>query len=333
MRTPEFWRAGRGGLAGTALSPLGALYGAAGALRQRMAQPRRIGIPVICVGNIVAGGAGKTPTALALALALQAKGLKPQFLTRGYGGRLAGPVQVDLATHDAAAVGDEALLLARKASTWVARNRVAGGRAAEAARADIVIMDDGHQNPHLAKDLSIIVVDGGFGFGSGRLFPAGPLREPVARGLARANAIVIIGPDTTGMHDALRNCPLPVLHAELLPGMEAYEIGERAVVAFAGIGRPEKFFETLEGIGCQLVGRHSYPDHHRFSPDEIMSLVEEAAGHGAELVTTEKDWVRLDMDSRAMIRTLPVQLEWRDPGEIDALFAPLLKSTGTSDGH
>lgn len=322
MRAPDFWHAGRGGLMAGGLAPLGALYGFATACRRAMASPAHATVPVICVGNIVAGGAGKTPTTLAIGRVLADHGETPHFLTRGYGGRIAGPVQVDLAKHDAEAVGDEALLLARRGPTWVSRNRAAGARAAAAAGASIIVMDDGHQNPGLAKDLSIVVVDGGFGFGNGRLVPAGPLREPVSTGLARADAIVVIGPDTMGMERQLKAGGIPVLGAELLPGMAAYEIGERAVVAFAGIGRPAKFFETLEGIGCQLVGRHSFPDHCRYNPDDIMSLVEEAAEHRAELVTTEKDWVRLDADARPMVRALPVELAWREPDAIAALLTP-----------
>ena len=323
MRAPDFWHAGRGGLLAGVLAPLSALYGVAAGSHRLFARPARMPVPVVCVGNIVAGGAGKTPTALAVARLLSARGLAPHFLTRGYGGRLSGPVRVDPDNHDAAAVGDEALLLARAAPTWLARDRAAGARAAAAAGADVIIMDDGHQNPHVAKDLSIIVVDGGFGFGNGRLLPAGPLREPVTTGLARADAVVVIGPDTSNVRQQLAGFGRPVLAAELLPGMAAYEIGERAVVAFAGIGRPGKFFETLEGIGCQLVGRHSFPDHYRYTPDDIMGLVEEAAGHRAELVTTEKDWVRRDADARAMARALPVQLEWQDPAAAEALLAPV----------
>jgi len=220
------------------------------------------------------------------------------------------------------------LLLASVAPTWVARNRPAGARAAYAAGAELIIMDDGFQNPRLKKDLSFIVIDGGFGFGNGRLIPAGPLREPIERGLRRAHAIVLIGEDTVGVLDALPPDHPPVLRAQLLPGMEAYEIRERPVVAFAGIGRPQKFFDSLLEIGCEICVSAAFPDHHPYTPDEIMPLIEQAARLEATVVTTAKDFVRLPEEARPMVKVLHIFLEWQDAGAVRALCTPLLARAG-----
>jgi tetraacyldisaccharide 4'-kinase len=326
MRAPEFW--GPGGAhhpAAHALAPFSAIYCAAGALRGALAQPVRAAVPVLCVGNLVAGGAGKTPTALALARLVRELGGDAHFLTRGYGGSERGPLRVDPKRHDARAVGDEALLLAAEAPTWLSPDRVGGAAAAAAGGAGLVIMDDGLQNPSLAKDLSIVVVDGGFGFGNGRVLPAGPLREPVSRGLARADAIVLIGPYRTGMADTLKSAAPPVFAAELVPGPEALRFRDRPLVAFAGIGRPAKFFETLEAIGAALVERHSFPDHHRYTPDEIMRLCEAASRHGGKPVTTAKDYMRLPSEARLMVEVLSVALEWHEPMAMRALITPLVE--------
>ncbi|MHA1112924.1 MAG: tetraacyldisaccharide 4'-kinase [Alphaproteobacteria bacterium] len=329
MRAPDFWHAPDRPLA-RALAPLGWAYAAAGGLRRRWAHPFRADIPVICVGNLTTGGAGKTPTALALAAYLGAAGRRPHFLTRGYGGRLAGPVRVDPARHDARQVGDEALLLAAAAPCWVARDRPAGARAAIAAGAEILIMDDGFQNPSLAKDLAVIVVDGGYGFGNGRCLPAGPLREPVAAGLARADAVVLIGADTAGTGAELASGP-PIYRARLAPGPEAETLAGRRVLAFAGIGRPEKFFATLSEIGCEIVGARAFPDHHAYDASEIMALCEAAEAAKALPVTTEKDFVRLPQAARPMLRTLSVSLDWADADAPARLLAPILEPAADTD--
>jgi tetraacyldisaccharide 4'-kinase len=317
MRAPEFW-AGEN-LPARLLGPLGQVYGLAGRLRRRLARPVRVGIPVICVGNLVAGGAGKTPVVLALAERLRARGRRPHLLARGYGGRAAGPLRVDPARHDAAAVGDEALLLAEVAPTWCARDRVAGARAAAAAGADLLIMDDGFQSPWLQQDLAILVVDGAFGFGNRRLLPAGPLREPIAAGLARAAAILQLGPDEAGLDRVLPR-DIARLRAELRPGPEALQLRARRTVAFAGIGRPEKFFRSLAEAGAMLVARHAFADHHRYRRREIEALLAEAAAKDALCVTTAKDQVRLPTDLRALITTLHVTVNWRDPSGLDRLL-------------
>ncbi len=325
MTPPAFWSRPPG-LAAALLAPLGALYGAAGRVRQAWARPWGAPVPVVCVGNLVLGGAGKTPVALAIARTLTAAGLAPHFLTRGYGGRLAGPVRVDPALHDAEAVGDEPLLLAAEAPAWVARDRAAGARAAVAGGAGAIVMDDGFQNPYLRKDLSLVVVDGAAGLGNGAVFPAGPLRETVRCGMARADAVVVMGEDRAGIGRRLAAAvpgrpPLPVLRARLVPEPEAARLRGAAVLAFAGIGRPEKFFATLEALGATLVGRYGFPDHHRYSPDELMRLAERAAALNARLVTTAKDHVRLPAAARAMAEAVAVRVAWDDEAALRRVLA------------
>ena len=324
MRAPAFWTAERGGAAACALTPLSWLYRLGAEGRAAFARPAEAGVPVICVGNFTSGGAGKTPTVIALAQLLAGEGIQPHILTRGYGGSEGGPLRVDAARHDARAVGDEALLLARAATTWVSRDRAAGARAAASAGATVLLMDDGMQTPTLTKDLCLAVIDGGAGFGNGRVLPAGPLREPLARGLGRAHALILVGRDRRDALAALGKHDLPVIEADLVPGEEAQALRERPVVAFAGIGRAEKFFETLEEAGCTVIARHAFADHHRYKPGEIAAIVERAKERDAQPVTTEKDYVRLPPDARATVRTLPVTLAWRDAAAPRRLLAPLL---------
>jgi len=324
MRAPEFWR--RRGWQAWALEPVAQAYAAAGVLRRALAHPVRASVPVLCVGNLVAGGAGKTPVTLELARLLTAAGHRPQILTRGYGGALSGPVRVDPATHDFRAVGDEALLLAAAAPTWVAHDRPAGARAAAAAGADIILMDDGLQNPSLIQDLALMVVDAGYGFGNGRVIPAGPLREPRARGLARARAAVLIGQDTADLGaDLARH--LPVARAALVPCGDIAPWQGRRVVAFAGIGRPGKFFDSLIALGVELIAGIGFPDHHPYKPEEMAALIGQAERAGATAVTTTKDWVRLPTDLRGRVETLAVRLAWSGPDDsalIQRLIQPLL---------
>ncbi len=325
MKTPAFWYRPPGPAA-TALAPLGALYGLAGRRRMAATIPYRAGVPVVCIGNLVAGGAGKTPVGLAVAAALRARDLAVQALTRGHGGREQGPLRVDPQTHGVVDVGDEALLLAAAVPCWVARDRAAGARAAVADGAQILVMDDGFQNPGLFKDRSLIVADGAVGFGNGRLIPAGPLRERIADGLRRADALVIVGEDLAGVAAQARACTpdLPVLQARLEPSATAADLAGRRILAFAGIGRPEKFFATLQTLGAELVARISFADHHPYRPAEVAALLDRAAALGALPVTTAKDAVRLTPDQRARIRVLPVAVAWRDPAALDRLLDPML---------
>ena len=302
---PEFWA--RPGLASDLLQPLAWGYAAAGAAQRAFITPWQASVAVLCVGNIVAGGAGKTPVALSLAQRLIARGRRPHFLSRGYGGRLVGPVAVDAKGHDAAAVGDEALLLAQVAPTWLARDRPAGARAAIAAGAGLIIMDDGFQNPSLAKTLSLLVIDGAYGVGNGRLLPAGPLRETLASALVRADAIVLLGEDETKLLPALAG--KPVLRARLVP---VGKVSPGPYLAFAGIGRPEKFFRTLEDAGARLVARAGFADHHVYRDAELRDLDERAKAAGAQLITTAKDAVRLSPAWRARVAVLEVEIAWQD---------------------
>jgi len=319
MRPPEFWQ--RDGLWPRLLEPAGWAIACAGRVRRRLAHPVTLPIPVLCVGNLVAGGTGKTPIALALAARLGARGRRVHCLTRGYGGSASGPLMVDRAAHDARVVGDEALLLAAAAPTVVARDRVAGARLALAHGADLIVMDDGFQNPGLAKDLSLLAVDGAVGFGNGRLLPAGPLREPLAGGLARAHAVVLVGPDRTGVAQRIAGA-LPVLGARLAPDAGWDALRGRRVVAFAGIGRPDKFFDALAEHGIKVVERAGFADHHRFGAAELARLAARAAAADATLVTTAKDAVRLPPGSAVTV--LRVELVWDDEAALDRLLAPLL---------
>ena len=331
MRAPDFWRR-EGGFPGGILAPLGWGYGLAGRIRFALARPARSPVPVICVGNLVAGGAGKTPVALNLARRLIGQGRNVRFLTRGYGGRLAGPVRVDAETHTAGDVGDEALLLARVAPAWVARDRAHGVAAAandaEGGPPDVIIMDDGFQNPWVAKDRSLLVIDGGYGFGNGHVFPAGPLRESVGSALGRADAVVLIGDDDAGIQNnlAVRGNTLPVLRARARPGPEAGGLKGKPVVAFAGIANPEKFFQTLREAGCEVKAAHGFADHHPFTRDDLGRLRAEAKNLSARLVTTEKDAVRLSAEDLEGISVLTISLEWADETLLDAALHSLFRN-------
>jgi tetraacyldisaccharide 4'-kinase len=324
MRAPEFWHAPPG-LAANLLAPVGAAWDIAARLRRVVARPYRAPVPVLCVGNLVAGGSGKTPIALSLAGMLREAGIAVHIVTRGYGGDLAGPVRVDSDRHDASAVGDEALLIAAQAPCWVARDRAAGIAAAAEAGAAIILLDDGFQNPSVAKDLSLVVVDSEYGFGNGRVMPAGPLREPIAPGLARADAIVLIG-DAPAPQE-LGAVPCPIFRAALEPVNGARFAGAR-LAAFAGIGRPEKFFATLRRAGADLVTTQSFADHHVYRGNEISRLGETAKGAGARLVTTAKDWIRLPSKLREGIEVLEVEIRWRDTAMLQRLLSDFVLPTG-----
>lgn len=321
MRAPDFWSGGSGGIAPLLLSPIAKIYAAATA-RRMTRHGWQAPVPVICCGNATAGGAGKTTVALDIGQRLSNRGVATHFLTRGYGGRLKGPVQVDPVQHDSKAVGDEALLLAATRPTWVAADREAGARAAVAAGAQAIIMDDGLQNPGLEKDLSLLVIDGPYGFGNGHIIPAGPLREPVATAAARCRAAVLIGEDESG---AVAQLPpgMPVLRARLAPGPEAELLKGQPVFAFCGIANPRKFFNSLQEAGAVMAGRVPYADHYPYDAGDMQDLLEQAEALRAIPVTTRKDWVRIPPAFRSRVTVLTVRLEWEDALGIEAMLEPL----------
>ena len=317
MRAPRFWRAPSPGPLAWALSPLGAVYGAATA--RRMARGGvHVGVPVLCVGNFVVGGAGKTPTAIALARLLRAAGERPAFLSRGYGGEArADSVRVALGAS-ARAVGDEPLLLARVAPCFVGRDRVASAKLAIEDGASVLVMDDGLQNPDLAKTLTLAAVDGESPFGNGFCLPAGPLRAPVAAQWPFVDALTAIGGDAeTAASLAARAPRKPVFRARLkADAIAASQLIGRPVLAFAGIANPQKFFATLAGIGAQVAETAVFPDHWLFRPREVDRLLARAARRGLTLVCTEKDLVRLPAECADDVRTLPVTLGFDDPAAV-----------------
>ena len=322
MKAPDFW-ARPPGLLSELLMPVSAGWGAAGRLRQALSRPYRPPVPVVCVGNLVAGGAGKTPVALALADHAACHGVAVHIVARGYSGRLRGPVRVDPTRHDAVEVGDEALLLAACAPCWVARDRAEGVRAAVAAGTQLVVLDDGFQNPTVKKTLSLLVVDAAYGFGNGQVIPAGPLRESLAHGLARADAAVLLG---SGASDSLGiGAPVPVLHAVLQP-VDGERLAGSRLLAFAGIGRPEKFFAMLRALGAELVGTRPFPDHYPFRLEEIDRLLGDAKMAQARLITTAKDIVRVPVRNRAAIEVLKVEVRWADPDALTEFLGPVIFS-------
>ncbi|MBC6437235.1 MAG: tetraacyldisaccharide 4'-kinase [Rhodobacteraceae bacterium] len=328
MQAPEFWYQPPG-LCAALLSPLGALYAAGTARRLRGGPRARIGAPVICVGNINVGGTGKTPTVIALAKRLARRGGHAHAVTRGFGGSLQGPVQVDPMRHKATETGDEPLLLAAVLPTWVARDRAAGAAAAVRAGARVILLDDGFQNPALAHDLSLVVVDAVRGFGNGRVIPAGPLREPVAMGLARADLLLSIGPDAA--QEAFEQTwgaqvTVPRLKGNLVPLPTGLPPAGAPVLAFAGIGHPGKFFAMLKELGVNLVWAEALSDHQPLTEPLMTRLRARARALGAQLVTTQKDAVRLPPRFRALVVTIPVRLRLDDIAPLDAALDGVLSA-------
>lgn len=327
-KTPSWWYRKAGGVA-AALSLPAALCGRVAGSRMARKPEYRSRLPVICIGNFTAGGGGKTPTAIAVATLLKAMGKKPAFLTRGYGGSAKGVVRVD--GQEADIVGDEPLLLAAEAPTYVSADRIEGAKAIEATDADVIVMDDGFQNPALAKDLSLIVMDAGSGLGNGRVIPAGPLRAPLDMQMARADALLVIGDGkkANALISTFEAAGKPVLRAKITPNCDARWLAVLPVISFAGIARPTKFRATLKSNGARLIESHAYPDHHRFTEKEAKALLEEAEEKKAMLVTTEKDWARLSDDEEDSLvtelkhrsRPFPIIVSFENKETVKALLA------------
>jgi tetraacyldisaccharide 4'-kinase len=328
LSTPAWWYERKPSQRATRalLTPLSWIWAAVTARRIARARPVDAGAPVICVGNLTVGGTGKTPVVREIAARLAARGVAVQVLSRGYGGKLAGPVQVDPGRHASAEVGDEPLMLAGEAPVWVARDRAAGAEAAAKAGARAIVMDDGHQNPALQKALSLVVVDGEtrggeWPFGDGRVFPAGPMREPLKAGLARADAVILLLPADLAAPDpellALL-APTPVLIAHLRP---ASAPPRGPLVGFAGVGKPWKVERALRAAGADLADFAPFPDHFAYGAASLQRLAERAAQFGAALITTEKDWVRLPADWRTRVAAWPVRAGFDDEAALDALLA------------
>jgi len=321
VRAPEFWH-NKESVLSFVLSPIGWLYGAITSMRASAKPTWDAPIPVICVGNVVMGGAGKTLVSTDLAERLKVKGQTPHIIMRGYRGSMSAPTKVDLNLHNANDVGDEALLLARTAPTWVGARRADVAKQATEDGASVLIMDDGFQNPSLAKDLSLLVVDAEYGFGNGRICPAGPLREPIKNATSRAHAVISLG---GSLSENEMNLPAFVGHTE--PTSNDANIHGKRVVAFAGIGRPEKFFNSLKAAGAELAETISFPDHHPFSSAEIENVLAKVKALNSIAITTEKDFVRIPAALRTDIMSFPVRLRWE---QADTFESFILERTGLS---
>ncbi len=331
MREPAFWWS-EAGFAASLLAPVGLIYGAIAA-RRMSAKGTTAGVPVLCVGNFTLGGAGKTPTVIAIARMLADAGERPFCLTRGYGGTLAGPKLVDPHNDLAAQVGDEALLLAHVAPTVVARDRVAGAAFARTQGAGFIIMDDGLQNASLVKDFTLAVIDAQRGVGNRCIFPAGPLRAPLATQLAQTDALLVVGEGNGagGVVTLARDCNLPILHGRLAPDVSAVaSLRGRRVLAFAGIGDPDKFFATAEAAGIAVSERRSFDDHYRYTAEDAAELIMDAEHNGLALLTTEKDRARMAGERllealATRSHTLPVTMVIDEADELRRLIMARLR--------
>lgn len=320
MRDPEFWQ--HDGVIPKLLSPLSAAWRAGTCFRKLTTTPRHPGCPVFCVGNFTVGGAGKTPTAVALYNLLTNLGRTPHFVSRGYGGSLEGPHRVNPGVDTADKVGDEPLLLAQHGPAWISRNRALGAEMAVDGGANAIILDDGLQNPTLIKDCSFAVIDSNYGIGNGRVMPAGPMREPLISGLEKVRAIILIGDKTP---DFITRLPasVPVLRASI-EAINADDFNQSRVLAFAGIGQPSKFYDSLQKAGAQIIQTRDFSDHHPFIAQELGDLRTEAARLDARLVTTQKDLMRLPFQDRDGISSLDIRLVFEAPDQLAKIVTSVL---------
>lgn len=333
MKPPHFWKHGLDPYSREAapflramLTPLANIYAWAGARRIKTTESYRCGAPVICVGNVTVGGTGKSPVVAALLGWFTARGIRAASLSRGYKGKLKGPCRVDPASHSSEDVGDEPMMLALKGEAWIGADRAAAARAMKKDGVELIIMDDGFQNPGLHKDHSILVIDTEAPFGNGHVIPKGPLREPVSSALARANSVLLMG---TGPQPAELKTNAPVLRAHIQPKASP---PRGPLIAFAGIGRPQKVFDALTAHGAELSETVPYPDHHTYSDSDIKYLMKLAEERGAQLVTTEKDHARLlsrqPSEILDRITPWPVEAVFEKPEQLEILFAPILETLG-----
>lgn len=327
MKPPRFWASGldprsreAAPLTRVLLTPISALYAFMVNRKLKFATPVDVGLPVICIGNLTVGGVGKTPIVQAVRAHLSDAGMRSASLSRGYGGKLKGPLKVSPGDHSAADVGDEPLMLASSGESWIGADRAAAAQAMKDAGVQDIIMDDGHQNHGLQKTLSLIVIDAGTAFGNGHMIPKGPLREPIASGLARADAVILIGDGETPPE--VTQSSLPVWRAKLMP-QSLPPTGP--LVAFAGIGRPEKFFDGLKAAGASLAEEVPFPDHHAFTSADLDYLQTLSTERGASLITTEKDHVRLPPEMRSRVAVFPIAAQFEMPTALDDILAPVLK--------
>ncbi|MFD2204374.1 tetraacyldisaccharide 4'-kinase [Kiloniella antarctica] len=334
MRAPDFWKSR--GLISTLFLPCSLFYVLGSYLRQAVTKPVKVSVPVICIGNLSAGGSGKTPITRSVAQTLTKLGFTPHIITRGYGGIEHGPLRVQPNLHKATDVGDEPLMLSSTLPTWVSRDRVKAAQLAIAQGGDILLLDDGFQNPTLFKDLSFIVVDNNLGFGNGRVIPAGPLRETISRGINRADAVVLMGPANEQPNPEVASYlaqpnDIPVLRAHVEPLTAAKsappstssldDIKGKSIFAFAAIGYPQKFYATLQQQGAVLVGTKDFPDHHQYTQSDLANIIKAAENSGVDLIyTTEKDYVKIPEDLRDTIHCLPIQAVWDNSKALENLL-------------
>ncbi len=327
MQAPKFWqKSDKLSIASIMLLPLALIYKNIGLMRQKLANQYKANIPVICIGNIIAGGVGKTPVALYLGQYLKEKYVNIHYLSRGYGAKLSGVIKVDINNHSAIDVGDEPLLLAEIATTWIAKNRVDGVKAAVASGADIIIMDDGFQNPYLYKDLSLVVVDAAVGFGNGKIIPSGPLRETIKNGLSRADGVILIGDDEMP-NELLKFDSDKIYHAILKPDIDWLN-NDGDYIAFAGIGRPSKFFSSLKSAGVKISRCYSYGDHYNYKNSDLEYLRKKAKQYLAKLITTKKDILRISKHQRKDIAVFPIMLYCHDNENLHRQINKILTDNG-----